>query len=156
MKENLSCLSNDLANVIQRGESTHASVLDFSKAFDKVPHQRLLKKLQYYGINRKLLAWFESFLIQRHQSVICEGKKSGSLPLTSGVPQGTVLGPLLFLIYINDLPNNLHSTVKLFSDDVLLYGVISHDFDCDHLQEDQYELEQWQNLWQMEFKRSSL
>ena len=142
---------HDLANIIQRGESTHAAVLDFSKAFDKVPHQRLLRKLQYYGISGKLLVWFKSFLTQRHQSVVCEGKTSSPLPVTSGVPQGTVLGPLLFLIYVNDMPENLHSTVKLFADDALLYGVIESDIDCDHLQEDLYKLEQWQNLLQMDF-----
>ena len=145
---------HDLANTIQRGESTHVAVLDFSKAFDKVPHQRLLRKLYYYGIYGELLDWFESFLSERYQSVVCEGKTSSPLPVTSGVPQGTVLGPLLFLLYINDLSDNLQSTVKLFADDALLYGVITSDSDCDRLQDDLHKLEQWQNLWQMEFNPS--
>ena len=74
--------------------------------------------------------------------------------MTAGVPQGTVLGPLLFLLYINDLSDNLQSTVKLFADDALLYGVITSDSDCDRLQDDLHKLEQWQNLWQMEFNPS--
>ena len=118
---------HDLANTIQRGESTQVAVLDFSKAFDKVPHQRLLRKLYYYGICGELLDLFESFLSQSYQSVVCEGKASSPLLVTSGVPQGTVLGLLLFLLYINDLSDNLQSTVKLFADDALLYGVITSD-----------------------------
>ena len=145
---------HDLADVIQRDESTRAAVLDFSKAFDKVPHQRFLTKLQYYGIGGELLAWYGSFLTQRHQSVVCENKTSSSLPVTSGVPQGAVLDPLLFLTYVNDLPNNLHSIVKFFADDALLYGVITSDIDYDHLQEDLCKLEQWQNCgrWNLEMQ----
>ena len=74
--------------------------------------------------------------------------------MTSGVPQGTVLGPLMFLLYINDLLDNLQSSVKLFADDALLYGVIANDTDCDHLQDDLQKLEQWQNQWQMQFNPS--
>lgn len=145
---------HDLANSLDNDKSVHAVVLDFAKAFDKVPHRRLLAKLQYYGIQGKLLRWLESFLTQRTQSVVCEGKSSRPSPVTSGVPQGTVLGPLLFLLYINDLPDNLQSPVKLFADDALLYGVIANDTDCDHLQDDLQKLEQWQNQWQMKFNPS--
>ena len=74
--------------------------------------------------------------------------------MTSVVPQGTVLGPLLFLLYVNDLPDNLQSSVNLFADDALLYGVIASDTDCDHLQDDLQKLEQWQNQWQMQFDPS--
>ena len=88
------------------------------------------------------------------QTVICEGATSTSSPVTSGVPQGSVLGPLLFLTYINDLPDGLASTVKLFADDTLLYGVVVDDSDCDNLQDDLNKLEIWQNEWQMEFNPS--
>ncbi len=97
-----------------------AIVLDFAKAFDKVPHQRLLAKLGYYGI-RGLLHWIKTFLTTRKQRVVLDGSQSSSIPVTSGVPQGTVLDPLLFLSYINDLPLSLSSTTRLFADDSLAY-----------------------------------
>ena len=154
MKINPDITQPCLTPVVPLNQSVHAVVLDFAKAFDKVPHRRLLAKLQYYGIQGKLLCWFESFLTQRSQSVVCEGKSSTSSPVKSGVPQGTVLGPLLFLLYINDLPDNLQSSVKLFADDALFYGFIASDTDCDHLQDDLWKLEQWQNQWQMQFNPS--
>lgn len=114
-----------LANSLDNDKSVHAVVLDFTKAFGKVPPRRLLAKLQNYGIHGKLLCWFESFLTQRSQSVVCDGHSSRSSPVTSGVPQGAVFGPLLFLSYINDLPDNPQSSVKRFADKDLPYGVIT-------------------------------
>ena len=111
-------------------------------------------KLERYGIHGNLLSWMESSLTKRVQTVICEGATSTSSPLTSGVPQGSVLGPLLFPTYINDLPNGLTSTVKLFVDDTLLYGVVVEDSDCDNLQDDLNKLETWQQEWQMQFNSS--
>ena len=145
---------HDMAKTIQDNKSVHAAVLDFSKAFDKVPHKRLIIKLQYYGIRGPLLNWFESFLTNRSQTVVCDGKHSDPAQVTSGVPQGTVLGPLLFLLYVNDLPDNLKSSIRLFADDALLYGVISNENDGDQLQEDLKQLEAWQNTWQMSFNPS--
>ena len=95
--------------------------LDFQKAFDTVPHQRLLKKLSAYGIQGKLYSWIEDFLKERKQKVVLNGEESEWAPVSSGIPQGSVLGPTLFLIYINDLPEVVNSCIKLFADDTKLY-----------------------------------
>ena len=136
---------HDMAKTIQENNFVHAAVLDFSKAFDEFPHKRLIYKLHYYGIRGPLSSWIESFLTNRSQSVVCEGKRSNPAQVTSGVPQGTVLGPLLFLLCVNDLPNNLKSSIRLFADDALLYGIVSSDVDVDQLQEDPMKLEVWQS-----------
>ena len=105
------------------------AILDFTIAFDKVQHKRLIHKLKYYGITGPISSWIESFLAERTQQVVINGSASKLIQVTSGVPQGTVLGPLLFLLYINDLPNNLTSNVRLFADDCLLYQPIKSDND---------------------------
>ena len=96
-------------------------VLDFSKAFDKVPHKRLMTKLMNYGITGPTLKWIESFLVHRTQRVVIDGEASDWANVASGVPQGTVLGPILFLAYINDLPKYVKSSTRLFADDCVLY-----------------------------------
>ena len=83
------------------------AILDFTKVFDNVPHKRLIHKLNYYGITGSIATWIETFLTGRTQQVVVNGATSSSAIVSSGVPQGTVLGPLLFLLYINDLPDNL-------------------------------------------------
>ena len=126
-------------------------IMDFSKAFDTVPHNRLLLKLDRYGIRGNLLAWISNFLKCRAQRVVVGGEHSAWTDVVSGVPQGTVLGPLLFLAYINDLPNNLNSEVRLFADDCVVYHQIQNDLDHTLLQDDLITLEKWQNDWQMSF-----
>ena len=97
--------------------------MDLSKAFDKVAHNRLLYKLLSYGVKGNTLGWIGSFLFGRSQKVVLEGKSSSSVPVLSGVPQGLVLDPVLFLIYINDIPEYVsNSTVRLFANDT----VVSH------------------------------
>ncbi|XP_041453148.1 uncharacterized protein LOC121406192 [Lytechinus variegatus] len=108
---------NDVAKALDRGDSIHMAILDFTKAFDKVPHERLLGKLNHYGIKGNLLNWIRGFLTGRSQRVICEGSTSSSKDVVSGVPQGTVLGPLMFLTYINDMPDKLKCQARLFADD---------------------------------------
>ena len=117
-------------------------LLDFAKAFDKVPFQRLLLKSSFYSIRDNTLQWISSFLHGRTQQVLVEGCTSEKLDVLSGVPQGTVLGPLLFLIYINDLPTVCKSSkANLFADDTLLYRHIANDGDSTKLQEDLTALE---------------
>ena len=141
----------DLASAMEENEQIDAILLDFSKAFDKVSHQRLAIKLHHYGIRGHLLEWIKSFLTNRCQRVMVEGQTSTPAPVTSGVPQGTVLGPLLFLIYINDLPLKVLSTTRLFADDSLLYRRIRSPEDARLLQEDLDKLQVWEKEWQMSF-----
>ena len=96
-------------------------------------------------------SWIEDFLSARTQEVIIEGSKSSPSQVTLGVPQGTVLGPLLFLAYINDMPECVKSDIKLFADDSLLYRRIRNDADCHQLQEDLDKLQEWEQRWQMGF-----
>ena len=98
--------------------------LDFSKAFDKVNHSKLLWKLHQYGIRAHALGWIRAFLGNKSQSVILDGEEPDSVPVASVVPQGSVLGPILFLIYINDLPDLVTSSVRLFADDTTVYLTI--------------------------------
>ena len=105
--------------------------MGFAKAFDKVAHNRLLYKLSSYGVKGNTLGWIGSFLPGRSQKVVLEGKSSSSTPVLSGVPQASVLGPVLFLININDLPEYVsNSTVRLFADDTLLNLTIHNTSDC--------------------------
>ena len=103
---------------------TDAIYLDFSKAFDTVPHHRLLKKLERYGITGSILNWVKDFLSNRSQFVKINESESSHLPVTSGVPQGSVLGPTLFIYYINDLPNCTSADMKIFADDTKLFSTI--------------------------------
>ena len=142
---------------IQNFESktqTDVVVLDFSKAFDVVPHQRLLHKLDHYGIRGTTLNWIQNFLTKRTQKVVVDGSSSESARVRSGVPQGAVLGPLLFLTYINDLPSTVSSQVRLFADDCLLYRPIKCRADQEQLQRDLSALQDWADRWGMCFNPS--
>ena len=142
---------NDLAEGLRDKEQIDAILLDFSKAFDKVPHERLLLKLHHVGVRGLLLSWIRDFLTGRTQQVVLEGKKSCTSGVTSGVPQGTVLGPLLFLVFINDLPDAVRSNIRLFADDALLYRTIHSSEDATALQDDLTHLQSWEKTWQMAF-----
>jgi hypothetical protein len=143
--------AEDLTKSIDNREQVDAIVLDFSKAFDRVPHQRLLRKLHHYGVRGPLLSWTDHFLTQRSQRVVIDGQSSEWVPVTSGVPQGTVLGPLLFLTFINDIPTGITSKLRLFADDCLIYRSISTINDSSSLQQDLDRLHQWSVDWQMQF-----
>ena len=106
-KTQLITLVNDIAKSVNDGGQLDAVLLDFSKAFGKVNHRKLCLKLEHYGVRRELLNWIKNYLSNRTQKVIVEGKISDSVTVISGVPQGTVLEPLFFLLYINDLPDSI-------------------------------------------------
>ena len=142
---------DDLASSLDGGGQTDVILLDFSKAFDKVPHERLLMKLDHLGIRGSTLKWIENFLTDRTQQVVVEGQKSDVGRVTSGVPQGSVLGPTLFLAYINDIGSDIKSTVRLFADDTALYRDIKSQSDAQILQDDLNTLEHWETTWQMSF-----
>ncbi len=124
---------------------------DFSKAFDTVPHQRLSIKLKAYGIDGDILSWIESFLSGREQVVKVNGKLSHPTPVISGNPQGSVLGPLLFVIYINDLPDVVKSDILLFADDTKIFHQVSSKTDALLLQDDISALERWSDKWLLKF-----
>ena len=124
-------------------------LLDFSKAFDTVPYQRLLKKLYNYGIRSNTQNWLSTWLTQRLQSVIVDGHQSQFVPVQSGVPQGTVLRPLMFLVYINDICGGISSNIHRFAYDCILYRVIKDELDQYTLQADFNLLIKWTKFWQM-------
>ena len=107
------------------------------------------KKLDYYGIRRSTHKWINLWLSGRTQQVVLDGQASDPVPVLSDVPQGSVLGPIMFLNFINDLPDNIRSSVCLFADDCVLYRNIHSIQDCFILQEDLTSLGQWEAYWQM-------
>ena len=119
-----------------------------------VPHKRLLKKLDHYGIRGQLIKWIESWLRGRTQTVVVNGTQSSPVILTSEVPQGTVLGPLMFLQYINDIGLQITSELGLFADDSILYGVVNNISSAQVLQSDLNKLVVWSEKWQMAFNAS--
>ena len=119
-------LINDLLSSLDIGDQKDMVIIDFSKAFDPVPHKRLLRKLHHYGIRGHLHSWITSFLTGRSQKVNIEGSESESAPVISEVPQDSVLGPLLFLLFINDLLYNTGSNTRLFAADCIVYHTKRH------------------------------
>ena len=136
---------------IANGNVIDAIYLDFSKAFDTVPHRRLLGKLESYGIQGKTLNWINSFLKGRKQQVVVNGSKSGIDSVISGIPQGTVLGPVLFVIYITDLLDVISSDGFMFADDTKIFRKITSLADALMLQDDLQKLEEWSNIWLLKF-----
>ncbi len=124
------------AKTIDYRHSTHAVFIDFSKAFDTVPHERVLLKIDHMGIRGALLKWIRGFLTNRRQRVVITGSYSDWRRVSSGVPQGSILGPLLFLVYIDDISTDLDSPCRLFADDCVIFRQVTSVEDCLLLQRD--------------------
>ena len=136
---------------ISDGEVVDSIYLDFAKAFDSVPHRRMISKLHSYGIKGYILDWIKDFVRTRTQVVKVNGKNSSAVPLLSGIPQGSVLGPILFIIYINDLLDNISSNELLFADDTKIFAGIKSREDAETLQADINNLEKWSQTWLLSF-----
>nr|VZI46378.1 unnamed protein product [Spirometra erinaceieuropaei] len=130
------------------GNVVHAIYIDFKKAFDSVPHQRLLYKLRNAGIRGRLLVWIQSCLAGRSPRVQVGRQQSSDVSVVSGVPRGSILGPTLFLVFINDCVKDLDCDAILFADDIKLWKVIHNAADTDH------RLEDWSKRWLMPFNIS--
>ena len=128
-------LVSNLGRVLNRNHrQADVIIIDFTKAFDKVPHRRLLDKLGYYEIRGSTHKWITSWLSERSQKVVLDGQASDPVSVLSGVPQGSVLGPVLFLIFINDPPENIRSSARLFAYDCVLYRNIKSPMDSQILE----------------------
>ena len=148
----LLAITHDIYESFESGCETRAMFLDISKAFDKVWYDGLLFKLKQNGIEGELLSVLTDYLSDRHQRVVLNGTHSPWLPLMSGVPQGSVLGPLLFLVYINDLTDNVSSSMKLFADDASLFLRVVDVHMCHQImKKDLGTITSWAYQWKMKF-----
>ena len=147
-------------NCLEEGAQIDVIYTDLEKAFDKVPHKRLLSKLQSYGVSQELIKWIEGFLLFRRQQVPVNSEYSCFKPVLSGIPQGSILGPLLFVIYINDLPSAVKNLVNcfLFADDAKLSKHIQTLSDRDELQNAFHMLTLWSKQWllKLNFSKCSI
>ena len=149
-------ICNELLDVLEKRGQVDVVYLDFAKAFDKVNHDLLLVKLYNFGIRGKLLRWLSNFLCGRFQRVTVLGATSEPLPVLSGVPQGSILGPLLFLIYVNDLPASVSqgTSMGMFADDTKCFRSIQSFQDGETLQSDMNTITRWCHDWRMELNKS--
>ena len=137
-------IMEDFSTFYDNHTSYDCIYLDFSKAFDRVPHNRLLSKVYNCGIRGDIFKWIRNFLSDRSQRVKVNGSYSDWSKVTSGIPQGSVLGPILFTIFINDLPGEIQSSIKIFADDTKIYNSISNS---DVLTDDLSKLVSWSDKW---------
>ena len=150
---------DDWTEALDKNEIVEIVYMDFKKAFDSVPHNRLLYKLHHLGIRGNLHNWIESFLTGRSQRVSINGTLSSPTIVTSGIPQGSVLGPLLFVIFVNDLPWNLTSNTLLFADDTKAYMKYPSTIHLQtelstKIQDDLNKMNAWSDKWLLKFNSS--
>ena len=125
--------------------------LDYSKAFDTVPHKRLMEQVKSFGIQGDALRWISSFLSNRRQKVRVNGQHSEFKPVLSGVPQGSILGPILFTIFVNDIPDEINNIISMYADDTKLYAAVASDVESSSLADDLKAVEEWARKMQMRF-----
>jgi retron-type reverse transcriptase len=142
---------DEWTKILEKGGKIDSVYMDFMNAFDKVPHRRLLHKMHRYKISEKVIKWVERFLSNRIQKVIVNGTESKCHHVTSGIPQGSVLGPMLFVIYINDMPEMVESSTYLFADDTKIFREIREENDEKMLQADLNSLQSWSDTWLLKF-----
>ena len=145
-------LVHEWLSILDERGSVDAVFLDFAKAFDKVSHPHLLLKLQHYEIKGQLLEWISDFLTTRRQRVVIDGHSSGWSEVSSSVPQESILGPLLFLVYINDFPLAVKCNCGIFTDDSILHRKVTSESDCEDLQTDLHSAYDWCNSWLVTLK----
>ena len=138
----------DFTTYFEQSDSFDVVYLDFRKAFDTVPHCRLIEKLKGYGIVGNILDWIRAFLLGRTQRVRINEATSAKERVLSGIPQGSILGPVLFTIFINDLPDLVQSNCKIFADDTKLYNISTNHTT---LQRDLNSLQEWSDTWNLQF-----
>ena len=137
------------ASALDSGKLTDVVFFDFAKAFDSVSHKHLLAKLQLFGINGNILLWLSDFLYDRKQRVVIDGAFSDWGNVISGVPQGSILGPLLFVLYVNDIPQTLSCSSEMFADDTLLYNSDSIDIVSAPVQQGLHQMSDWCSSWSL-------
>jgi len=147
---------HSIGEALDKNKQTDILYLDFAKALDTVDHVILIEKLKWYGVTGQLLDWFSDYLKDRSQRVVIDGTASERLPVTSGVLQGSLVGPHLFVIFINDLPDVIHeqTSTALYADDTKLHCTILSVKDCAILQQDLTSLNTWSHESNMKFNAS--
>ena len=147
----LLCFFEEITKWVDEGSPVDVIYWDFQKAFDKVPHQRLILKLKSHGMGNSIINWIEQWLTDRKQRVVVDGEVSSWKSVLSGVPQGSVLGPVLFLVYINDLEEGATGSILKFADDTKLFRKTKEIGDKQNVQDDIDKLVKWSEKWQMLF-----
>ena len=146
---------NTFCKALDEGKEVSAIFCDISKAFDRVWYKGLLFKLEAVGIRGSLLNWFTDYLDNRVQRVVLPGTSSSWASVSAGVPQGSILGPLLLIVYINDIVEDINSKIRLFADDTSLYVIVDNPTDAtEKLNSDMEKIHQWAAKWLVTFNPS--
>jgi len=147
---------DEWSEAIDEGKDVDVVYMDYRKAFDTVPHKRLIEKVKAYGFAETIVGWLEDFVTGRKQRVQIKGSSSEDKDVKSGIPQGSVLGPFLFLLYVNDLPEQVTSFVYLFADDNKVWKDIANNMDKQTLQHDLDEIHKWSKIWLLQIHPDKL